>query len=95
MNTYTLGQVVHLTASFAVSGTATDPGTVSLITRDPGGAEITYTYGGVGTIVRDSTGNYHQDVTPDKSGTWGYRWVSTGVCASAAEGSFYLNISPF
>lgn len=96
MNTYTIGEPVHLTAAFAVNGTATDPTSVTMITLDPTGTETTYTYGGSGTITRDSTGNYHQDLPAvTKSGVWGYRWVSTGTCATASESNFFVEPSPF
>ena len=39
-----VGDTVTLTNTFKVSGTATDPTTISLVVTDPAGTATTYTY---------------------------------------------------
>lgn len=81
-NYYTLNQLVHLTAAFTVSGTATDPTTVVCKVKDPSGAITTP------SAVKDSTGNYHYDVAATISGRYYYRFEGTGTCQASAEAFF-------
>ena len=78
------------------SGTPTDPTTVSLQIRLPGGTLVSSVYGGAtdaGTIVKDSTGRYHADYLPLTVGTHRYRWEGTGAAYAAGEGSFAVDPS--
>ena len=49
-------ELAVLTNTWAVAGTPADPSAVSLVVTDPAGAQVTYTYGGAGTITKVSTG---------------------------------------
>jgi hypothetical protein len=45
-----------------------------------------------GTIVRDSTGNYHVDVdTTGLAGVWTYVWASSGGVQTKGEGQMMVN----
>ena len=87
---YELNDIAHLTVAFTVSGVATDPTTVTGTVRKPDGTQTSYVVTS-GQIVKDSTGNYHLDVTVDKSGWWAYKLVGTGVATDTGQGSFYVN----
>ena len=89
MNSYWPGAAVRLSAIFTVGGTATDPTTVTLQTRDPSGTTTAV------TVVKDSTGHYHGDVEVAVSGQWHYRWVGAGAAVAAAEGTFMVRGSSF
>lgn len=92
MSAYDNGATVRMSVAFTVSGTATDPTTVSLTVRDPSGTATTYTYAAA-QITKDSTGNYHKDITFSTAGTWSYHWVGTGSVAAVDDGEFFINPS--
>lgn len=87
-----VGDTLHLTCNFTVSGTNTDPTTITLVVQQPNGTETTYTHAG-GTVTKDSVGNYSKNVTTDASGVWAWRWVGTGACAAADEGKVTVSRS--
>lgn len=76
-----------LTNTFSVSGTATDPTTVSLLVRAPGGTQTTYTYAG-GDITKSATGVYTMDVACTSEGMWTYVWTGTGTASDIQAGSW-------
>jgi hypothetical protein len=84
-NTYIAGQFIRFTATFTVepSGADSDPTEILFLYSVNGGATVQYEYspgGGLGTIIRDSTGNYHIDVdTTGLAGGWEYEWASKGA----------------
>jgi len=84
-----VGDTVTLTNTFAVSGTATDPTTVTLVVTDPTGTATTYTYAG-GTITKTSTGVYTKNVTASTAGIWSYTWTGTGA-ADVENGVFEVS----
>lgn len=86
---FVVGDTVTLTNTFAVSGTATDPTTVSLVVTDPAGTATTYTYAGA-TITKSSTGVYTKNVTASTAGIWSYAWTGTGTAADVASSSFVV-----
>ena len=94
MAKWTVGDTPRLQCYFRVSGTLTDPSTVSLKTEDPSGNITTYTYGAA-EITKDATGDYHKDVNLDEEGTWHWRWVGTGTVAAADEGELEVTRSEF
>ena len=51
---FVTGDTVTLSNTFKVSGTATDPSTITLVITDPAGTATTYTYAG-GTVTKSST----------------------------------------
>lgn len=85
MNTYTVGQLVHVSSAFKnVEGTLLDPTTVALRVRKPSGTTLTP------GVTRDSAGQYHADVEVDVPGGWTYYWYSTGSGETAGNGEFYV-----
>lgn len=87
-----IGDVRRVSVVFTNAGSAVaDPTTIKLHVRKPFSAQATsYTYGVGGTIVKDSTGNYHADLSLDTAGTWYYEWEGTGAVEVAEEGSFFV-----
>lgn len=91
MSDYIEGQLVRLSASFEdAAGNAADPSSVTFRHRPvsvTGSTATTHTYPSEGTeIVRDSTGEYHIDVSMDDPGTHYWRWESTGDAQAADQG---------
>lgn len=89
-NTYDVGDVVRITGSFAQSGSAVDPSAVTLTYRTPAGALVTLTYGTDAALERTAAGAYRVDLPVTQTGTYQYRWVSTGTGAAAEEGRFIV-----
>ncbi len=96
---YIVGQTIRLTATFTgpnlpdgTPGPLVDPTTITLRfehqTQPPA---LTYTY--PGTITRDSSGTYHQDITILTAGVWVERWEGTGSANSAAEKAIVVTAS--
>ena len=80
-------EIATLSNTFKVSGTPTDPTTVSLVVTDPTGAQTTYAYN-PGTITRTGTGAYSQLVPTTIAGVWSYEWVGTGTAADVVAGTW-------
>ena len=97
MNSYDVGDLVRLTATFTNSaGVVTDPTAVTCLLKLRyviGSTATTYTY--PANITKDSTGVFHVDVTPTTEGIWDYRWVGTGTVQAAVEGAFNVPNSEF
>lgn len=73
-------ELATLTNTFSVSGTPTDPTTVSLAVTTPSGVTTTYTYAG-STITKTTTGVYTKDVACTEPGEWFAVWVGTGTAS--------------
>lgn len=94
MSAFNPGDVVRLSATFAVNGTPTDPTTVTLRHRMTGDADwMTLTYAGA-TVTKDGTGEYHADVTLTEAGRLYYNWTGTGSCTAAEGGSLRVHELP-
>ena len=81
-------ELATLTNTFSVSGTPTDPSTVSLVVTDPQGNQVTYAYGGSGTITRTSAGIYTLNVSSTIDGLWSYVWIGTGTASDVVAGTW-------
>lgn len=93
---YDKGDAVRCSATFKnSSNVVVDPTTVTFKYKDPSGNITPLVYGTDVAVVKDSTGNYHVDVNADKSGTWFYRFESTGTGQAAEEGTFEVAESHF
>jgi hypothetical protein len=91
-NTYDLGDLVRVEASFsdALLGGAIDPDVVKLSVKAPGAETVTYTYDDDATIVRDELGEFYAHIDANATGTWFYRWWSTGDGQAAIEKRFQV-----
>ena len=92
-NTYDMGDLVRVSVIFKnIAGTVTDPTTVTLKYRNPAGTVTAWTVT-AGQIVKDSTGNYHADISPTTAGVWQYKWTGTGAVQAVEELSFAVKNS--
>lgn len=93
---YDVGSLVRTSAAFTnASGTAADPTTIVLRFANLVATPTVWTYLGTGSIVKDSTGNYHADLdTTALPGEWRYRWIGTGAVQAAGDGAFQVRDSP-
>ena len=91
MNTYDVGDVARITASFTNSaGTAVDPTSLAMyhgIVR-PLVTLVTSLVYGPHSITRISAGEYYTDVAVNSHGEWHYRWIGAGANAAAVSGKF-------
>lgn len=87
MNSYDLGDLVRVTATFTdgITAAALDPAVVKLLVRNPAGNTTTYTYGVGSYITRSGVGVYYAEIDADDDGIWHYRWKSTGTGQAAQE----------
>lgn len=77
-------------------GTDVDPSTVTFKAYSPSGTTTTYVYATDAEVIRQDTGDYYVDFSPNESGRWHYRWSSTGTgTAIAMEGTFVVQSSVF
>lgn len=91
---YKQGALVRLDGAFTtLADTATDPTTVKITIVRPDRQRNTYVYGSGAEVVKDSTGNYHIDVSAVIPGTWTYWWHSEGAGQAADEKTFIVEAS--
>lgn len=89
MNTYTIGDLVRLTGTFAdLSGNLTDPTTAVLTVKDPTGTVTSYP-----SLVHPSMGSYYYDLPVSASGVYYYRYAGTGAVVAAGETQFQVSES--
>jgi hypothetical protein len=81
-NSYAKNKYVTITATFAVSGVATDPTTVTLKVQNPAGITTSYTYA-LAEVTKLATGIYSKTIQLSSSGYWAYQWVGTGTVADS------------
>lgn len=87
-NSYDVGDLVKLTATFTTAGVAADPTAVSVKYKNPAGTTTTKVYGTDVEVVKSSTGIYYIYVSAATEGRWYYRWYSTGTGQAAGESYF-------
>lgn len=94
INVYQKGDLARCSAAFRNdAGALIDPTAVTFVFTTPAGVTTTYTYGVDSQLVKDSTGNYHVDLSASARGLWLYRWVSTGTGQAAENGQFVVEPS--
>ena len=81
-----------LSNSFELSGTPTDPTTVSCVVTDPLGVQTTYNYN-PGAIIKNSVGTYSLNVPcvssqPGYEGLWSFVWIGTGAVQAVQPGTW-------
>lgn len=97
-NNYMVGQAVRLSVAFKnASNVATDPTAVTVRYRNPAGTTTSKVYGTDAEVIKDSTGNYHIDVSiaSGQHGEWWHRWEGTGAITAADEAAFFVRNSLF
>ena len=95
MDTYDKGDLVRRTVVFKNSaGTPTDPTDVTYKLTEPDGTVTVFEYN-PGAIVKDSTGNFHVDITPDQVGTHSELWVGAGAVQQTDESTWFVRLTDF
>jgi len=96
INGYDKGNLVRVTGTFKNSaGTLIDPTVVNFAYYVAGAAPTVLVYGTDAGLVKSSTGIYYVDVSLTSSGTWYYRFYSTGTGQAAEEWKLLCNESAF
>lgn len=91
---WNIGDIYPATLAIEVDGTPTDPTTVTLYIKKPGGAYTTSVYNQPAqpyTIVKDSVGNYSVDIALDTAHIWHGEWLTTGPGAGSEEFEFVVH----
>lgn len=95
-STISVGDLVRCVGTFKDANLAVvDPATVTFKYKDPSGNATTLVYGTDAALFREGVGVYHVDVNADESGTWFYRFHSTGSAQAADESEFAVAASRF
>lgn len=79
------GDTIRFANTFSVSGTATDPTTITFRIKDPNQVVSTYVYLTNAELVRSGTGAYRIDLILSLPGEYWHRWEGTGTAPGAAE----------
>lgn len=96
MLTYTVGDLVRVTANFTgIDGTATSPTSVIFKVRNPALTIVTYVYGTGTDVVLSTTGEFYSDISLSTAGEWRYRWEGSGAIQAADEGPIFVDESVF
>ena len=93
VNSFISGDTVRFAVTFSLSGTNTDPTTVTFRRKDPNKVVRSYIYNTDTEVVRSGIGAYRIDLQLDLPGEWWYRWESTGIAPGAAESRVRINRS--
>lgn len=92
-----VGDTLTLAVQFTDADyTDIDPTTVTLKVFTPDGSlKWTYVYNTDDELEKDSTGDYHAEITPDEPGRWTYHWIATGTHLSTkVQGRFVVQDTP-
>lgn len=96
-----VGEEMRSTITFKVKNETTglweptDPTTVTFKFKDPAGTITTRTYGIADEITKVSTGVYRCSFVVTDSGSWWYRWTSTGTVNAARQRMIQARPSEF
>lgn len=94
--TFQVGDQPRITGEFRTSNDLlVDPAQVYAKVKDPSGNIDTYHYGIDPQLQKSAVGIYYADIDADESGTWYYRFYSTGTAQAADEDSFEVEESQF
>ena len=85
VNTFVSGDVIRFSVIFSLSGTDTDPTTITFRRKDPNKVVRSYVYATDTEIVRTAAGRYRIDLQLDLPGEWWVRWEGSGAIAAGAQ----------
>lgn len=93
-NSYDKGDLLRVAAEFTDDDDVVqDPAQVYAAVRLPSGVVTTLHYGVDAALVKASTGVYYVDIDCATTGTYKYRFYSTGNGQAAAESTFFVRRS--
>ena len=89
--TYLAGTAVKITETFTVSGTPTNPTTVTFTVEDPLLVSTNYVFGVAPEVTRPSTGVYVLQLPAQNTvGVYHYSVVGTGAVVAQSQGDFVI-----
>ena len=97
-NTYNIGDLVRLRATFVSTDliTAADPSTIIFRTLSPVAGVACFSFVAAGaSITRAGVGAYYKDITPNAEGVWVYNALATGGVQAVEESTFNVQHSAF
>ena len=71
------------------AGLDTDPTGVTIGVEKPNGVVTTYTYS-LATVLKETTGRFYVDLTPDVAGVWSVKETGTGTVVAAMQMQFFV-----
>ena len=96
ISVYQKGDTAVVSAAFKnAAGAPADPTVVRFKSTKPSGTTTTLVYLTDAALVKDSTGNYHVDLSATEAGIWFYRFEGAGAVETAEEGEFTVAPSGF
>lgn len=90
---FSSGDTIRFQVTFSLSGTNTDPTTITFRRKDPNQVVRSYVYLTDAEIVRISAGVYRIDLLLDLPGEWWARWEGAGIAPGASEIRVRINRS--
>jgi hypothetical protein len=82
VKSFTSGDTVRFSITFAIAGVGTDPSTsIAFRIRNPNKVVTSYVYITDAEVVRDDAGDYHVDLALSLPGEYWYRWEGVGTTA--------------
>lgn len=97
-NTYNIGDLVRLRATFVSTDlvTAADPSTIIFRTMSPVAGIACFSFAvAAASITRAGVGAYYKDITPNAYGVWAYNALATGGVQAVEESTFNVQYSAF
>ena len=91
---YDVGDLIRISASFAVSGSNTDPTSLQLAVYAPSGS-VLHVYGSSASLIKSATGIYYLDYPAGVIGPHTYRWAASGTAEGAQQGAFTVDRQGF
>lgn len=83
-----VNELTTLSNTFSVSGTPTDPTTVTLTVTSPTNVVTSYTWPSPATLTHGTAGVFSTTVASGEAGTWQYMWVGTGTASDVTVGTW-------
>ena len=87
--TFYVGAVARVSAVFKVGTIETDPTTITLSVKAPGGVTTNHVFGS-SAMARDAAGRYRFDIACAEAGNWAFVWTGTGAAAAVNVGGFIV-----
>lgn len=97
-NTYDIGDLVRLRATFVSTDliTPADPSTIIFRTLSPAAGVACFSFVvAAASITRAGVGAYYKDITPNVVGQWAYNALATGGVQAVEESTFNVQRSAF
>jgi len=85
ISSFTSGDTIRFAVTFSLSGTDTDPTTVTFRTKNPNKVVQSFVYLTDAEVVRTAVGQFRADLILSLPGEWWFRWEGVGIAPGASE----------